>query len=624
MNNNESPEVKGKVSAFQIDKGYSNVGTQNGFQLWENGIRVYSPNNKPSATDVGALPITGGTLTGPVHITTTGTPGGGILGKGPDDVFLSNTTSNKYLQLKDNGNLDYAGNVVFVAGDPRLNGSMISTPQYLGERDLNVITSPGVYYQDMNVNALLERNYPVPFAGSLVVYAAAGVIQEYRVYSTSDTWTRANYASAVWTRWEKSYNTLNKPSAADIEALPITGGTVTGHLNSYALGVKQSEGLGDGISLYEGANAGKPNYGLMFAKTANFGGFGEVVGDWATYFTMTGGNDRGWIFNSDGGNVASISGRGVLAARGLSVYGSTAEVVSDDGNLHFWFKNASGAERGLIYAEGSTNNLCLRAAEGPRLYVKPDGTVHSEAQSYLSGFIVDGQRSGGSAGLIGGVVAGGGYADWQARATGLLVECVDSEHAATSIWKATQWDSYHLGGMDIHVPNGVISNAQLMIHVGDKDFRFDAGNSTLNGPGWNMSSYGPYCDRVGDVIDWAVRSFAPVSDSRLKQNIKPATKTALSDVDKIDFVSYEWVEDNNLTKDRKPTKLGITAQQMESIDSCYTKDIETFNSDGSIETSIKTLDVTNMLALALKSIQELTKLNTELAERVTALETTQQ
>jgi hypothetical protein len=95
----------------------------------------------------------------------------------------------------------------------------------------------------------------------------------------------------------------------------------TGLTTSSALGVAQTTGSGQGISLYAGAVNGMPSYGLMFATTSNYGGYGSVSGDWATYFTMAGATNRGWIFRSTNTNVASISATGVFTGASLTVSG---------------------------------------------------------------------------------------------------------------------------------------------------------------------------------------------------------------------------------------------------------------------------------------------------------------
>lgn len=88
-------------------------------------------------------------------------------------------------------------------------------------------------------------------------------------------------------------------------------------VNGRSLGVNNTEGAGAGLSLYNGATGGLPYYGISFAQTANFGTHGYVSGDWATYFTMEGAWNRGWIFRShDYGNVASISSQGNVYFKG--------------------------------------------------------------------------------------------------------------------------------------------------------------------------------------------------------------------------------------------------------------------------------------------------------------------
>lgn len=94
---------------------------------------------------------------------------------------------------------------------------------------------------------------------------------------------------------------------------------------------------GYGVSLYGGASTGAPSYGLMFQGTATFGKFGQVQGDWATYFTMGGANNRGWIFksgNGSGGNCASIS------ATGLAQF-NTVKVQTPHGNVTIGAQNTS-------------------------------------------------------------------------------------------------------------------------------------------------------------------------------------------------------------------------------------------------------------------------------------------
>ena len=75
---------------------------------------------------------------------------------------------------------------------------------------------------------------------------------------------------------------------------------------------------GGSISLY---NTNFANYGLGFKKTATYGKFGYVQGDWSTYHFMTGDTNRGWVFHHVSNNVASISGLGHMVLNGSLTVG---------------------------------------------------------------------------------------------------------------------------------------------------------------------------------------------------------------------------------------------------------------------------------------------------------------
>ncbi len=74
---------------------------------------------------------------------------------------------------------------------------------------------------------------------------------------------------------------------------------------------------GYGISLYGGAVHVK-NYGILFALTSYMVKHGSVQGEWATYLTMAGADNRGWIFYNayKKAGVFSISAAGNVLANG--------------------------------------------------------------------------------------------------------------------------------------------------------------------------------------------------------------------------------------------------------------------------------------------------------------------
>lgn len=92
-----------------------------------------------------------------------------------------------------------------------------SRPIDLGLTDLNTLYTPGIYYQGSNANTSLDRGYPVLLAGSLIVTHGAGQQQRYHVYNSNTIYTRSRYTGA-WTDWVLQYNAQNKPSLGDIGA----------------------------------------------------------------------------------------------------------------------------------------------------------------------------------------------------------------------------------------------------------------------------------------------------------------------------------------------------------------------------------------------------------------------
>ncbi|WP_455425788.1 tail fiber protein [Dryocola sp. LX212] len=119
--------------------------------------------------------------------------------------------------------------------------------------DLNTFTTPGLYYQPANAQAITGKNYPEAVAGSLEVYKHAGFTQVYRIYSNARCYIRTFYAE-VWSAWAKVYDTSNRPTAADVGALSVNGGTVNGEVKIKAT---------NGLRIYN------DDYGIIFRRSEN-------------------------------------------------------------------------------------------------------------------------------------------------------------------------------------------------------------------------------------------------------------------------------------------------------------------------------------------------------------------
>lgn len=217
LNGNRAPTVNSSSGVMEIgqhlDFVYNNSGADFDVRV---GLTNADTLSVEGATVISAaaanLKVAAGTIM-------EGTATRSVWGYGSSDVYVSNHISNKYLQLKNDGTLQYSNQKVFHEGQKQPH--TIGTPIELGAGvDLDTLKTPGVYSQNANADTSLELHYPEALAGSLIVYQAAGWIQEYRVYNTSRIWVRAQYGSSGWTAWHKTYNTGNKPTAADVGASP--------------------------------------------------------------------------------------------------------------------------------------------------------------------------------------------------------------------------------------------------------------------------------------------------------------------------------------------------------------------------------------------------------------------
>ena len=125
---------------------------------WSGWAQVYTTAHKPTAADIGALPLSGGTLTGTLSIS--GNSKTLTIGTGGSDVYMTNSASGKYLQLKDNGNLTYHDDIILhganyksyalplsggtVTGNLVVNGNIATkTGAFTYAKDIGVATSDG-------------------------------------------------------------------------------------------------------------------------------------------------------------------------------------------------------------------------------------------------------------------------------------------------------------------------------------------------------------------------------------------------------------------------------------------------------------------------------------------------
>ncbi|MFV2224639.1 tail fiber domain-containing protein [Escherichia coli] len=243
------------------------------------------------------------------------------------------------------------------------------------------------------------------------------------------------------------------------------------------------------------------------------------------------------------------------------------------GNKHIWFRDPDGLELGLMYCDDA-GVIRFRGQKQAQAWKLADKMIHLES----------GSVGGSDKGLIRGSVAGGSWASWRDRASGLQVDCPQSTNSAHNIWKATHWGQYHIAAMGVHVPGGTIGNALVRLHVHDTNFEFNAAGDFTAG-------------RNGSFNDVYIRS-----DSRLKINKEELQDGALEKVNSLKVYTYDKVKS---LKDRSVIKreVGIIAQDLEEVlpEAVGIQSTE----DPENPEAIKTISNSAVNALIIKAMQEM-------------------
>lgn len=524
-----------------------------------------------------------------------------IAGDGNDGVYIHtgltdwNSDTHKITKFQ-------AGEIYVGKGTSRVyhegykpNGISASTS--LGVVNLDDYQTPGVYHQSANGNAANGSNYPVPLAGSLVVYAAAGVIQEYRVYNSSRLFRRAKYSTGSWLTWQEDYNTSNVPSAGVVGALPITGGKLTGSL-SIAPAVGQN-----GVSIFQSPNTGTNAIGVS-GHTAD--GSQAVWGSGVYY---SGGNPQYAYFGYGASpwinglkiNSNSVYATGVLGTENGTIVANNGRFLCNTNTILPMFEmHIPGKVANAIYTETNGNMVFSRSnGSGSNIgtYLQLNTNIADFANRIQCRTV---NRSWGSMGTSGVYVVPTNNAG-----NGVLESAVSLRSYWPGVYESeAMFGTYH--GSDWNTTSMVLSNYNHSTGTNTAWYFRNNGTFEKQG-GFALSGDGNLKGSVygGDwITNWLARNYAPASDINLKKIVGESKVDALGQIAKMKFHSYVWEDEGFAKQSVKLNRLGVIAQEMEDLDPNYTKDIPTHNVDGE-ERSIKVLDTANLLALALKAIQEL-------------------
>lgn len=131
-----------------------------------------------------------------------------------------------------------SGNISLTYSDVGADASGKLTPVAITANvDLDNYTSYGWYYCPADATVATLSNCPTVRAFFLEVGRHAGIYQRLVEYTTSapKVYFR-NYYNGAWGAWQREYTTVDKPTANDVGALPLSGGTLTGSLWAQSTG----------------------------------------------------------------------------------------------------------------------------------------------------------------------------------------------------------------------------------------------------------------------------------------------------------------------------------------------------------------------------------------------------
>lgn len=252
--------------------------------------------------------------------------------------------------------------------------------------------------------------------------------------------------------------------------------------------------------------------------------------------------------------------------------GHGLEIVSDS-NRHIWFKNNSGTEMAVFYAEND-GGVKLRTSNQQFSTHFHNGMIHTTGQ----------MTTGADKGLIRGAITGGAWVDWRERPAGLLVDCQNSQNDAYNIWKATHWGSYHIAAMGVHAGGG---NAHVTLHVGGTDYAFAHNGDFTAGAA-------VYCNDV------YIRS-----DARLKINVEDYEDGAIDKINTLKVKTYDKVRSLS-NREVIGREVGIIAQDLQKVlpEAVSVKNIA---KQGEEAEEVLTVSNSAVNALLVKAVQEMSK-----------------
>ncbi|MFS4309628.1 phage tail protein [Escherichia coli] len=376
---------------------------------------MYSSHQKPTPSDIGALPTTGGTVSGPLSVT--GGLTGSLNGNASTATKLQTARSIGGVSFDGTANINLPG--VNTTGNQNTTGNAATATKLQTARTINGVSFDGsanISLSPANIGCpasptgwlttgsnggaittaqlvtLLRDNGAfnakvwiarcawayansasipdsetgcgiIPLAGAVIeVFNNSSSTSYFTIRITTATTTSVSGAltnaefiyvsngTSYSPGWRRAYNTKNKPTAADVGALPLSGGALTGGLTSsgeivskYANGFRIAYGSFGFFIRNDGSNT-------YFMLTAS----GDTLGSWNGLRPIIINNTSGAVsigngLNVTGGVNGSLNGNASTATKlqtarkisGVSFDGS-ADITLTAANVSAFARRATG------------------------------------------------------------------------------------------------------------------------------------------------------------------------------------------------------------------------------------------------------------------------------------------
>ena len=341
---------------------HDNAGVSQQGNIWLNGCRVYHEAFKPTANDVGALPLAGGRLAGSLAITgaltVTANDNTANFGIGSTEVFLNNSKSSKYLQLRNDGVLAYDSKKIYhegfkptssdVGAVPTTGGTMTGALGFTGANGITMKDGKRTLWSHSNGHVTLSADSA---AGNLYLgYNSGTDFQTGKVLLFTDLFSGTGTAVRIASKEGQLFDTGNRVYSASNKPQPAD------------LGMYTNAQIDTNVTA--ASNLAKTAQNTANAVTASTVGIAatDVNSAWngreSIDFNMVGG--RHYNFNANG-NMHFFN-NGVLKS---AIIGETGDIVGSawgGGGLMQWLVN-----KGLSNMVATYEGVRLLGASNPRL-----------------------------------------------------------------------------------------------------------------------------------------------------------------------------------------------------------------------------------------------------------------